>query len=69
MDNMHDRMHMNRMPIGQNHGMAKLRIDQVRQIRKKHNEGQSQTDLGRIYGVTKEAIGLIVHNKTWKHVV
>ena len=68
-DNMQDRAAKGHYPKGETHQWAKLSEDDVRFIRKRYAEGGiSQPELGRMFGVTHKAIGLIIHRKNWAHV-
>lgn len=42
--------------------------DDILEIRQRHNKGESQADLAKDFGVTRQAIYLIVKRKNWKHV-
>lgn len=53
---------------GEAHGMAKLTWKAVREIRRWHAAGASQAALGREFGVSKSAIGLVVRRETWAEV-
>lgn len=55
-------------PPGEEHAMAKLTEDQVRQIRADYKGGESQRSIGKRYGVTRSTIQLIVTGKRWAHV-
>lgn len=53
---------------GENNGRAKLKnndISEIRQLYKNHK--LTQTKLGKKFGVSQAQIGLIVNNKSWKH--
>lgn len=47
---------------------AKLTEDDVRAIRAAYASGAGRGDLSRAYGVTFQAITLVVQRKTWTHV-
>ena len=51
------------------HVNAKLKPAQVREIRSRYNEGQTQVQLAREFGVSQRAISLIVRNESYKDVV
>lgn len=55
------------LPGELNHG-SKLTVEAVIEIRRRYQSGDSYSHLGRIYGVTSEAISYIVRRKTWKHI-
>lgn len=59
-----------RKPLGSKNKLSKLNEQQVREIKTalcNYVPGML-ADLGRKYGVTKEAIGMIRSGKNWKHV-
>lgn len=53
---------------GENHHLAKLTDDKVIQIRSLHVGGTSQNRLSKLFGVSRQAISMIVKGETWKHV-
>lgn len=53
---------------GEKNGMARLTDRKVRAIRRAYARGETQTELGRKYGVSTVAIHFVVHRKTWRHV-
>jgi hypothetical protein len=63
------RLHRERRPRGVAHPKAKLTEDQVREIRRRSIEGESQRHLARAYGVGKNAIQGIVEGVTWRHIL
>lgn len=57
-------------PLGEDHGMAKLTDDQVREIRRRyvrHHPVHGGKALAREFGVRNSMISLIVNRKNWKH--
>ena len=52
---------------GEHHGMAKLRQENVREIRA-DNCRTSISDLAKRFGVTPQCIHFVIKNKTWRHV-
>jgi hypothetical protein len=52
---------------GVGHYKAKLTDEQVLEIRKAYQTGETQAFLARRYGVTFGTIASIVRGKTWKH--
>lgn len=46
---------------GENHTRAKLSDKEVGEIRKQYNEGKTQTEIGRIYGVGQDTVSRIVN--------
>lgn len=83
-DNMQDASEKNRMASGENHGWSlhpelipkgeqngrsKLTESEVLEIRGLYKTGRySQTDLGRLFGVTNTAIRKVVLRQRWKHI-
>jgi hypothetical protein len=53
---------------GEKNGNARLTGNQVIEIRRRYRAGESQSALGREFGVTYQSIRLVVYRKTWKHV-
>lgn len=53
---------------GEEHGMAKLRKEDVVEIRILYKQGFTQQDLSKIYKVSISQIHLIVSRKEWKEV-
>lgn len=68
-DNVTDRENKGRgnRAKGEMHGMAKLSLSQVLEIRQRYATGTiSQSKLGKEYGVTQPMIGFIVRRENWK---
>lgn len=62
--------HPEHRPRGENHYIAKLNWDQVRDIRRRFASGeQSCTELGNEYGVSRACIRAVVSRKTWREEV
>ena len=52
---------------GEKHGMAKLTLKQVKEIRKLHRKGYlNQADLAKRYGVNRTTIWEIIHRNNWR---
>ena len=66
--NMADARESGRMAIGERHGIAKLRTEQVRAIRSKANQGSSIRALSHEYSVDWNTIKSVVTHRTWRHV-
>jgi hypothetical protein len=64
----HSRLHPERLVRGERQHRAKFTEEQIREIRRRSENGAGQTDLAREYGVSQHAIYAIVHRITWKHV-
>ena len=47
---------------------AKLNSDQVREIRKRRQDGESLNEIANDYGVAFQTISKIITGKSWKHV-
>jgi hypothetical protein len=78
LDNIADKMKKGRQahgPISVPHNLtrgektntAKLSAEQVLEIRARHAAGETQTSLGREYGVYQTVISAIVHGMIWAH--
>jgi DNA-binding transcriptional regulator YiaG len=52
---------------GENHTGSKLTMQDVDIIRKKYNNGISQTELSKEFNISKSTIHNIVYNKAWKY--
>lgn len=69
-ENARDMYERNRYPVrrGEAACRSKLTAAKVRDIRKRHDAGESQTTLAAEYGVTPESIHAAVRFKSWKHI-
>lgn len=63
------RLHPERLARGEANGSAKLDEAAVREIRRRHAQGESAKALGRYMGVSGFAITCVVTRKTWGHVL
>jgi len=54
-------------PVGEHHGRAKLRNEDVREIRLRGSTGTPGKDLAARFGVSTATITLILRRKTWTH--
>jgi hypothetical protein len=54
--------------LGEAHGNSKLTEDAVRQIRMLHIQGWSYVRLGKMFGVSHDAVRDAVTGRTWKHI-
>lgn len=55
--------------LGEKNPSHKLKANQVREIRKLWSTGQySAASLGESFGVKRQTINDIIHNRTWKHI-
>lgn len=66
-DNMKDRNNKNRHAHGERMGSAKLKPEEIMEIRFLYDFGMRQQWLGEIYGVFASTISLIVNLKSWAH--
>lgn len=66
-DNMRDRNTKGRQAKGEATGAAKLTAEKVSVIRQRLAAGDSQSDLGRDFGVSTTAIRHIKNGKNWRH--
>jgi hypothetical protein len=57
------------VPRGSRHWLAKLDEQKVLEIKRLHALGYGQVRLGKMFGVTREAIRAILRGWAWKHVV
>ena len=53
---------------GSNNPAAKLTEKDIPEIRRLHEMGIGSSDISRNYGVSPDAIDLVVKRKTWRHV-
>lgn len=53
---------------GEASGMSKLTEKSVSEIRRMCASGQSQSSVGKLFGVAQTTVSGIVHRKTWKHI-
>jgi hypothetical protein len=52
---------------GERHHTAKLSENDVREIRRRWDEGETQTSIAKDYGVWQTTISVIVRGVGWKH--
>lgn len=62
------RTHPERLARGERSGAAKLRPQDVLEIRARQAAGESLASLGRSFGVSYQAIGYVVNRKSWAHI-
>lgn len=70
-DNVHDMCSKgrNRYVVGEEHGMARLRAEDVRAIRQMYASGMANcAELGEQYGVSGGHVWQIISGRCWKHV-
>jgi hypothetical protein len=56
------------LPKGEQHGMAKLNTEKVREMRARFFQGESKSAIARSMGVSFHAAHLAICHKTWAHV-
>lgn len=64
-DNMADMTIKGRSTHGKRNGQAKLSPEQVRAIPEMVRAGKTQSEIGRMFGVSRSAIALIVQGRRW----
>lgn len=60
--------HPERHPRGVVHGQAKLTERGARELRRLRASGVTLGELGRRFGISKRAVGMVVRRETWGHV-
>ena len=68
LDNNRDMMAKGRFVVGEKHYAAKLTENNVREIKQNLLGKQTQEEIARRFGVTREAISRISQGKNWKQV-
>jgi DNA invertase Pin-like site-specific DNA recombinase len=68
-ENMADAAKKGMLRRGEQHGMAKLTEDQVREIRRLHQSGSRIVDLATQFSISREMIRRILNGRSWSHVV
>lgn len=63
-----DKVSKGRQCRGQTRPASKLTDEQVRQIRRRHEQGTSQKQLRIEYGVSKSVMSHLINRQAWKHV-
>lgn len=66
-DNMDDMLRKGRNAFGERQGGSKLTVDDVRHIREIAGT-MTLAEIGSMYGVTAQAIHLVIARKNWRHV-
>lgn len=62
------RTHPERLKRGEQHPHAKLTADKVRQIRAMQDTGTSQTQVGRMFDISRAVVSKIWSRELWTHV-
>lgn len=68
LDNMADMVAKGRQVKGRGRLNSKLCEAAVIEIRRRHGEGESQTTIGRDFGVTRKTVFMVATRRAWKHV-
>jgi hypothetical protein len=61
------RKHPERRPRGERHGNARLDAEKVRDMRSRHEAGESQSSLARAFEVHPVTVFDVVRRRTWGH--
>ncbi len=56
------------MPRGEGHHKTTLTADQVRDIRRRYADGETQTDIAEEFEISQPGISQIVRRVTWSHI-
>lgn len=67
-DNINHAIEVGLRTVGENHGFAKLKENQVIEIKKLYNNIKSLKKLAKQFSVNISTISKIVNKKTWKHI-
>lgn len=68
-DNIVDKVAKSRQPRGETHGIAKLTVEQVVEIRRRYKEGNiTMLELGKQYGVGGGTISAVIRRENWQWV-
>lgn len=67
-DNADDMVRKGRSRKGVMHRNARLTEEQVREIRQRYMQGETQARLGQEFGLSHGSIGSIVRRENWVHV-
>lgn len=67
-DNMLDAKVRGRSACGERSGNSKLKVADVKELRRKYIEGVPQTKLAAEYGITQPNVSYIARRLTWAHV-
>lgn len=68
LDNIKDRHKKHRDAFGERNGRARFTDNDIRHIRLRHANGESQGAIARALGTTQSCISRIINRKTWRHV-
>lgn len=56
------------LPSGEDHYRSRLSEASVREIRQRYENGESQTALARIFGISQAGISLVILRINWKNI-
>lgn len=68
MDNRRDSVTKQRQARGSGHGIAKLKEEDIIQIRYLVGQGISHRIVAKMFGIHRTNVGLIIQGKAWRHV-
>lgn len=63
-----ERVHKHRANSGERSHLSKLKEEDVRAIRRRHEGGETPAELAREFGVTGQTVASIVRRQTWRSV-
>lgn len=67
-ENVQDMVERGRKPVGSKHVFAKLKEEDVREMRRRAEAGESYASIGRDFPVSRGMVGRICKGERWKHV-
>jgi len=67
-ENERDKIAHGTLMKGDTHANSKLTVAKVREIKRRHAQGEQQQDIAKDYGVHKATVNDIFTGKTWRHV-
>lgn len=67
-DSHYSRRYPEKLARGENNGSSKLNAVSVREILRRHSNGEALSSIAKEFNVTKQAIHFIVKRITWKHI-
>lgn len=69
-DNVNDMIFKHRKAriVGDDHGMSKLKVGDIFQIREMRKQGLLYKEIAKQFGITPENVGYILRGITWTHI-
>ena len=67
-DNVKDAVSKGRHCHGESRPNSKVTVEQVKEIRALAKQGMLQREVGKLFGIERRHVGLIVERRTWKDV-